>query len=54
LGALPAVLTALVLDGVDQTIFQASGHDRPVTGGYDKAMDVVSTAISPTRHAGSF
>ena len=43
---LPAILAALVLDGVDQTIFQAFGHDPPQYQGYDKAMDVYYLAIA--------
>ena len=43
---LPAILAALVLDGVDQTIFQAFGHDPPEYQGYDKAMDVYYLAIA--------
>jgi hypothetical protein len=37
---LPAVIACLVLDGVDQSIFQALGYDPPGYQGYDKAMDV--------------
>jgi hypothetical protein len=43
---LPAILAALVLDGVDQTIFQAFGYDPPGYQGYDKAMDVYYLAIA--------
>jgi hypothetical protein len=43
---LPAVLAALVLDGVDQTVFQAFGYDPPGYQGYDKAMDVYYLAIA--------
>jgi hypothetical protein len=43
---LPAILAALVLDGVDQTIFQAFGFDPPGYQGYDKAMDVYYLAIA--------
>ena len=50
---------ALVLDGVDQTIFQAFGYDPPGYQGYDKAMDVfylsmayLSTLRNWTEHAG--
>jgi hypothetical protein len=43
---LPAIVAALVLDGVDQTIFQAFGHDPPGYQGYDKAMDVYYLAIA--------
>ncbi len=37
---LPAVVACLILDGVDQTIFQLFGHDPPNYQSYDKAMDV--------------
>ena len=37
---LPAIVACLILDGVDQTIFQAFGHDPPNYQSYDKAMDV--------------
>ena len=43
---LPAVVAALVLDGVDQSIFQAFGYDPPGYQGYDKAMDVYYLAIA--------
>ena len=43
---LPALLTALVLDGVDQTIFQTLGYDPPGYQGYDKAMDVYYLSIA--------
>ena len=43
---LPAILTALILDGVDQTIFQSFGFDPPGYQGYDKAMDVYYLAIA--------
>jgi hypothetical protein len=43
---LPAILTALVLDAVDQTIFQSFGFDPPGYQGYDKAMDVYYLAIA--------
>lgn len=43
---LPAVLAALVLDAVDQTIFQVFGYDPPGYQGYDKAMDVYYLAIA--------
>jgi hypothetical protein len=43
---LPAILAALVLDGVDQTIFQAFGYDPPGYQSYDKAMDVYYLAIA--------
>jgi hypothetical protein len=43
---LPAILAALVLDGVDQTIFQSFGFNPPGYQGYDKAMDVYYLAIA--------
>ena len=43
---LPAVIAALILDGVDQTIFQTFGFDPPGYQGYDKAMDVYYLSIA--------
>lgn len=43
---LPAVIACLVLDGVDQTIFQSFGYDPPGYQSYDKAMDVYYLAIA--------
>src|SRR3954447_1469245 len=43
---LPAIIAALILDGVDQTIFQAFGFDPPGYQGYDKAMDVYYLSIA--------
>jgi hypothetical protein len=43
---LPGIVASLVLDGVDQTIFQALGFDPPGYQGYDKAMDVYYLAIA--------
>ena len=43
---LPAVLASLVIDGVDQSIFQAFGHNPPGYQGYDKAMDVYYLAVA--------
>lgn len=43
---LPAILAALVLDAVDQTVFQSFGFDPPGYQGYDKAMDVYYLAIA--------
>jgi hypothetical protein len=43
---LPAILAALLLDGIDQTIFQSLGYDPPGYQGYDKAMDVYYLAIA--------
>ncbi|WP_433831488.1 hypothetical protein ACQP2E_13650 [Actinoplanes sp. CA-015351] len=43
---LPAIVAALVLDAVDQTVFQSFGFDPPGYQGYDKAMDVYYLAIA--------
>lgn len=43
---LPAIIACLVLDGVDQTIFQSFGFDPPGYQNYDKAMDVYYLAIA--------
>jgi hypothetical protein len=43
---LPAVVACLILDGVDQSIFQAFGVNPPGYQGYDKAMDVYYLAIA--------
>ncbi|MBW6438600.1 hypothetical protein KZ829_33225 [Actinoplanes hulinensis] len=43
---LPAIVAALILDGIDQTVFQAFGFDPPGYQGYDKAMDVYYLAIA--------
>ncbi|MFC4070250.1 hypothetical protein [Actinoplanes subglobosus] len=43
---LPAIVAALVLDGIDQTVFQRFGFDPPGYQGYDKAMDVYYLAIA--------
>ncbi|BBH71731.1 hypothetical protein ACTI_84160 [Actinoplanes sp. OR16] len=43
---LPAIIAALILDAVDQTVFQAFGFDPPGYQGYDKAMDVYYLAIA--------
>jgi hypothetical protein len=43
---LPAVVASLILDGVDQTIFQLFGHDPPNYQSYDKAMDVFYLSIA--------
>lgn len=43
---LPALLACLVLDGVDQTIFQSLGYDPPGYQNYDKAMDLWYLAIA--------
>lgn len=43
---LPAILACLVLDGLDQPIFQSFGYDPPFYQGYDKAMDVFYLAVA--------
>src|SRR3954453_4158306 len=43
---LPAVVASLVLDAVDQSVFQAFGYNPPHYQGYDKAMDVYYLAIA--------
>ena len=43
---LPAIIACLVLDGIDQTIFQSLGYDPPGYQSYDKAMDVYYLAIA--------
>jgi hypothetical protein len=43
---LTAIIGCLLLDGVDQTIFQSFGYDPPGYQGYDKAMDVYYLAIA--------
>lgn len=43
---LPAIIACLVLDGVDQSIFQAFGYDPPGYQSYDKAMDVYYLAVA--------
>ncbi len=43
---LPAIVACLVVDAVDQTIFQTFGFDPPGYQGYDKAMDVYYLAIA--------
>ncbi|MGW1339528.1 hypothetical protein ACWCOV_00635 [Kribbella sp. NPDC002412] len=43
---LPAILACLLLDGVDQTIFQTFGYDPPFYQSYDKAMDVFYLSIA--------
>jgi hypothetical protein len=43
---LPAIFACLVLDAVDQSIFQAFGYDPPGYQGYDKAMDVYYLALA--------
>jgi hypothetical protein len=43
---LPAIIACLLLDGVDQTIFQTFGYDPPGYQSYDKAMDVFYLSIA--------
>lgn len=43
---LPAIVACLIIDGVDQTVFQIFGYDPPGYQGYDKAMDVYYLAIA--------
>src|SRR3954466_14908122 len=43
---LPAIIACLLLDGVDQTIFQLFGYDPPYYQSYDKAMDVFYLSIA--------
>src|SRR5690349_14372062 len=43
---LPAIVSCLILDGIDQTIFQTLGYDPPGYQGYDKAMDMYYLAIA--------
>jgi hypothetical protein len=43
---LPAIIAALILDGIDQTIFQLFGYDPPGYQGYDKAMDMYYLAVA--------
>ena len=49
---LPAVLAALVIDGVDQSIFQAFGHNPPGYQGYDKAMKKYSKVLGKISSSG--
>mgnify|MGYP000863032880 CR=1 FL=1 len=43
---LPAIIACLVLDGVDQTIFQLFGYDPPGYQSYDKAMDIFYLSVA--------
>ena len=43
---LPAIIACLLIDGVDQTIFQIFGHDPPNYQSYDKAMDLFYLSIA--------
>jgi hypothetical protein len=43
---LPAIVLALIIDGIDQTVFQWFGYDPPGYQGYDKALDVYYLTIA--------
>jgi hypothetical protein len=43
---LPAIIACLVVDGIDQTVFQLFGYDPPGYQSYDKAMDVYYLAVA--------
>jgi hypothetical protein len=43
---LPALIACLVVDGIDQSVFQWFGYDPPGYQSYDKAMDVWYLAIA--------
>jgi hypothetical protein len=43
---LPAILACLVVDGIDQTVFQAFGFDPPGYQNYDKAMDLFYLSVA--------
>jgi hypothetical protein len=43
---LPAIIACLVIDALDQTIFQKFGFDPPGYQSYDKAMDVYYLAMA--------
>ncbi|HEX5016238.1 MAG TPA: hypothetical protein VFX15_01485 [Actinomycetes bacterium] len=43
---LPGVVACLVVDGMDQTVFQWFGYDPPFYQGYDKAMDVFYLGVA--------
>jgi hypothetical protein len=43
---LPGIIACLVVDAVDQTVFQWFGYDPPFYQHYDKAMDVFYLAIA--------
>jgi hypothetical protein len=43
---LPAVLACLVVDGLDQSVFQAFGFDPPGYQNYDKAMDLFYLSVA--------
>ena len=43
---LPAIIACLIIDGVDQTVFQLFGFDPPGYQNYDKAMDLFYLSIA--------
>ena len=43
---LPALIACLIVDGIDQSVFQWFGYDPPGYQSYDKAMDVWYLAIA--------
>jgi hypothetical protein len=43
---LPGVVACLVVDGIDQSVFQWFGYDPPFYQGYDKAMDVFYLGVA--------
>ncbi|GIM90871.1 hypothetical protein [Paractinoplanes toevensis] len=43
---LPAIVAALVLDGIDQSVFQWFGYDPPGYQSYDKAMDMFYLSVA--------
>jgi hypothetical protein len=43
---LPAIIACLIIDGVDQTVFQSFGFDPPGYQNYDKAMDLFYLSIA--------
>ena len=52
---LPAVLLALIIDGVDQSIFQAANMTSVLANyqSYDKALDIYYLVIAYTRRCGT-
>jgi len=43
---LPAIVACLVVDGIDQSVFQAFGFDPPGYQNYDKAMDLFYLSVA--------
>lgn len=43
---LPGIVACLIVDGIDQTVFQWFGYDPPFYQSYDKAMDVFYLGIA--------